>query len=88
MSWRDHSQLSFMGHDVWDWCLRLEESKYHLHLQEGQERGRQEEPQASQPHPDPWESNEAAIPNNYLQVPPRQENHFAVSMALPRGNQA
>lgn len=87
MPWWDHPQLSLMHHGVWDWCLRLEESNCHLHLQEGQEGGRQEEPQASQPHPDPWESNEAANPTNF-QASQWQENYWLVSMALPRGNQA
>lgn len=57
-----------MDHGVWDWCLRLEESKRHLHLQAGQEGGRQGNPQASQPNPYPWESNEATNPNNNFQV--------------------
>jgi len=45
---------------------RLEESKYHSCLQEGQEEGPRE-PQAGQPHLDLWENDGATNSENHFQ---------------------
>lgn len=45
----------------------MEESKHHSHLQEEQE-GNSGEPQAGQPHLDPWEGCGTANPISHLKI--------------------
>lgn len=64
---------------------RLDESKCHSYLHEGQEGGPREQ-QAGQPHLSFLEGDGTIYPGNHLQA---QESHPGViSMDLPRGHHA
>lgn len=63
---------------------RLEESKCHSYLQEGQG-GQPKELQAGQPHLDPWKGDGAVHPRNYFHAREREENQQEWSARIHQG---